>query len=60
MTKTKIAHKIYVHQNIKQNMLGFLKYGIITKKTRNYINQLLSIIKNMQILLKYLLSKISC
>jgi len=36
----------------------FLKYELVTKKTRNYINQLPSIIKYMQIMMKYLLFKV--
>jgi len=61
ITKTKIAHKIYLHRKLKQNKSSFLKYELVTKtKSMNYINQLPSIIKNMQVLLKYLFSKINC
>jgi len=60
INKTKIAHKIYIYQKLKQNKLGFLKYEFVTKNTRDYRNQLPSIVINMQIILKYLLFKISC
>jgi len=32
VTKIKISHKIYVHQKLKQNKSGFLKYEVVTKK----------------------------
>jgi len=38
LTKTKIAHKMLVHQKLKQNKLDFFKYELVTKNIRNYIN----------------------
>jgi len=32
ITKMKITHKIYVHQKLKKNKSGFLKYELVTKK----------------------------
>jgi len=31
MTTTKFAHKKYVHQKLKQNKSGFLKYELVKK-----------------------------
>jgi len=36
ITKTKIAHKTYVHQKLKQNKLSFFKYELVKKNYELY------------------------
>ena len=67
MTTTKFAHKKYVHQKLKQNKSGFLKYELVKKNQKLYKSTTINLKKYANTievliiqdqLLKFLLSKI--